>query len=516
MTDLAGNVVHSWPGTTRPGLAVYLAPNGDLVRTRFIANGPGGGGGGGAIERLTWDGDLLWQFDYTSATYHSHHDIALMPNGNVLMIAWESIGAAGATALGHDPATLSTQFWSEEIIEIEPDGAGGASVVWEWHAIDHVVQDFDAALPDFGDPSAHPERIDINYPEAGPGFDGDWLHANGIDYEPDLDQIVLSLRTFSEIWVIDHSTTTAEAAGSIGGDAGRGGDLLYRWGNPAAYGRGTAADQQLFSQHDPQWIAPGLPGAGHLLVFNNGVGRPIGDASSAVELAPPLRADGTYELLPGAPYGPALPALELFHPVPTSFFSPTTSGTQRLANGNTLLVAGRTGEFIELDPSGQLVWALTHALGGPPRTFKARRVPGGVVGDATCVAALNSTGAPGALHAVGSLRASQNALTLWAQDLPPDQFGFFLNANETGLVVGPGGSAGNLCLGGAIGRHNRAGEIFGAGAGGVGSLELDLTDLPRPSTVVAAVAGETWHWQCWYRDTPGGSNFTNAIQVTLQ
>ncbi|MEL6714263.1 MAG: aryl-sulfate sulfotransferase, partial [Planctomycetota bacterium] len=220
VTDLAGNVVHSWPGTTRPGSAVYLAPNGDLVRTRFIANGPGGGGGGGAIERLTWDGDVLWQFNYTSATYHSHHDIALMPNGNVLMIAWESIGAAGATALGHDPATLSTQFWSEEIIEIEPDGAGGASVVWEWHAIDHIVQDFDAALPDFGDPSAHPERIDINYPEAGPGFDGDWLHANGIDYEPDLDQIVLSLRTFSEIWVIDHSTTTAEAAGSIGGDAG--------------------------------------------------------------------------------------------------------------------------------------------------------------------------------------------------------------------------------------------------------------------------------------------------------
>ncbi|MEL6712647.1 MAG: hypothetical protein AAFP86_02675, partial [Planctomycetota bacterium] len=110
------------------------------------------------------------------------------------------------------------------------------------------------------------------------------------------------------------------------------------------------------------------------------------------------------------------------------------------------------------------------------------------------------------------------ALTLWAEDLPPDQFGFFLNADETGLVVGPGGSAGNLCLGGAIGRHNRAGEIFGAGAGGVGSLALDLTDLPRPSTVVAAVAGETWHWQCWYRDAPsaGGSNFTNAIAVTFE
>lgn len=58
---------------------------------------------------------------------------------------------------------------------------------------------------------------------------------NGIDYNPVLDQIALSTHNLNEWYIIDHSTTTAEAATSSGGNSGKGGDLLYRWGNPAAY-----------------------------------------------------------------------------------------------------------------------------------------------------------------------------------------------------------------------------------------------------------------------------------------
>src|SRR5690606_15913622 len=108
---------------------------------------------------------------------------------------------------------------------------------------------------------------------------------NAIDYNPQLDQIMISTREFSELWIIDHSTTTAEAAGHTGGRSGKGGDILYRYGNPAAYNRGTRADQKFFYQHDAQWIEPGLPGAGNILVFNNGWNRVDGSSfSSVIEL----------------------------------------------------------------------------------------------------------------------------------------------------------------------------------------------------------------------------------------
>ena len=147
-------------------------------------------------------------------------------------------------------------------------------------------------------PAAHPGRIDVNYglgftaanPKElerlkGLGYVGgtrsiseDWNHTNSVAYNAALDQIMLSVHSFHEIWVIDHSTTTAEAAGSTGGKRGKGGDLLYRWGNPVVYHAGKVSDQQLFGQHHAHWIPPGRPGAGNLLVFNNGSRRPGGCA----------------------------------------------------------------------------------------------------------------------------------------------------------------------------------------------------------------------------------------------
>src|SRR6185295_12281811 len=108
-------------------------------------------------------------------------------------------------------------------------------------------------------------------------------------------QIVLSSPHMSEIWILDHSTTSDEAASHEGGASGHGGDLLYRHGNPKNYGGGSAADQVFFGQHNIQWIKKGLPGAGHLLVFNNGAGRGPGPG------APPAAAPGA---APGPGQGP--------------------------------------------------------------------------------------------------------------------------------------------------------------------------------------------------------------------
>ncbi len=117
--------------------------------------------------------------------------------------------------------------------------------MWEWHVWDHLIQDFDDKKANYGNVGMHPERVDLNYAKNG---NADWLHFNSLDYHPGLDQILVSSPFFNEIWVIDHSTTTAEAAGSQGGLRGRGGDLIYRWGNPAAYRAGTA--EEIFGQID--------------------------------------------------------------------------------------------------------------------------------------------------------------------------------------------------------------------------------------------------------------------------
>jgi hypothetical protein len=101
-----------------------------------------------------------------------------------------------------------------------------------------------SGTPGYGVVTDHPELVDINFGDTKT----DWMHTNSIDYNEKFDQILISVHNFNEIWVIDHSTTTEEAAGHTGGNSGKGGDLLYRWGNPQAYERGTASDQQLFLQ----------------------------------------------------------------------------------------------------------------------------------------------------------------------------------------------------------------------------------------------------------------------------
>jgi hypothetical protein len=193
---------------------------------------------------------------------------------------------------------------------------------------------------------------------------------------------MLSVRHFSEIWIIDHSTTPEEAAGSTGGRSGMGGDLLYRWGNPATYKAGTRADQQLFYQHDAHWIPEGYPGAGNIMIFNNGDDT-IRPYSTVIEITPPLTEDGTYER-EGAVFGPAAPVWEYVADPPESFYSPFISGAQRLPNGNTLILNGNGGHFLEVNADGEVVWDYVNGFTGnmpvsgyfgPTSVFRAYRYP---------------------------------------------------------------------------------------------------------------------------------------------
>jgi hypothetical protein len=375
LIDKDGDVVNTWTSEYLPGLNAYLQPDGSLLRDGSPHGQSGNGfinapGAGGLMERFDWEGNKNWEFAYDSPTVLAHHDFEVMPNGNILLIAWEYKTEAQATAAGRDPNLPGPGYmYPDHIVEVHPDYVnGGGTIVWQWHIWDHLVQEFDPTKGNYHGPTGvedNPQLIDVNYVstfDEGSSPGEDWTHANGIDYNAELDQIVLSVREFSEFWIIDHSTTAAEAAGHSGGNSGRGGDLLYRWGNPQTYDRGTAADRQLYYQHDPRWIDDGTPGAGHITVFNNGIGRPGQDFTAVYEIAPPLQEDGSYAISAGQAWGPAAPAW--VYTAPLANFSAIISSTQRLANGNTLVVYGVKGTMTEVTPDGVEVWKYVSPYAG--------------------------------------------------------------------------------------------------------------------------------------------------------
>ena len=143
----------------------------------------------------------------------------------------------------------------------------------------------------------------------------------------------------------------------------------------------------------------------------------------------------------------------------------------------------------------------------------------GSIGANYCNANANSSGTFGAMSGAGSVLAADLNLTLGASDLPANAFGFFLASTDSGFTTNPGGSQGNLCLSGAIGRYVGPGQIQNSGTAGEISLALDLNQIPQPTGFVSVAAGDTWNFQCWYRDAVGGvatSNFTDGLSVDFQ
>ncbi len=423
LVNMAGEKVHEWKHETSPGNSVYLLDNGELLRCARVEDAPvfSGGGQGGRLQKFDWDGNVVWDWRLASEDNLHHHDIEPLPNGNILVIAWEHKTSEQAIDAGRDPAQVGESgFWPDVVFEVEPVGTDQAKLVWQWHSWDHIAQDFDETKSGHMNVAEHPELIDINAdhrddaPMTGAararaaelerqmraagytGGDedeeeeemdegdgggrrggrggGDWLHTNSIDYHADLDIIVLSARKMSEIWIIDHSTTTAEAAGHKGGKFGKGGDLLYRWGNPKTYGAGDDSDRQLYVQHDARFIAGSDPV--RVMIFNNGEGRTSdGGFSSVDEIELPLDTDGQFVRVDQAAFGPKNALWSYTAEKKSDFFSSFISGADRLPNGNTLICAGSTGRLFEVTGSGDIVWEYLNPFGGEAGGPAGRRGP---------------------------------------------------------------------------------------------------------------------------------------------
>lgn len=342
LIDNDGQVVNAWKNNMPPGQAVMLLEDGSLLRTGSPAvQAMGGGGAGGTIEKVAWNGTVVWKYDHYGQTYRSHHDVEILPNGNILLLVWESHTVAEALAAGRLQSRLvENALWSERVIEVQPTGPTSGTVVWSWSSWDNLIQDVDQNKPNYGVVNENPDRIDIN---AG-GNRSDWLHANSVRYNPIRDEVMISIHNLNEIWIISRKT----------------GKMVYRWGSPQNYKAGASTLQRLWGQHDARWV----PGDWNkVMIFNNGIGRPTGNASSVDVIELPLNADGTYRRAGTAPYEPTQSTMLCPETLSNKFFGQNISGATVMPNGNILTCLGPSGTFVEFTPDKREVWRYVNPIG---------------------------------------------------------------------------------------------------------------------------------------------------------
>ena len=384
LIDMEGRVVHTWPVGNNP----HMLDNGSVLDTN--TNDPSGFSG---FKEVDWSGATVWQYTERRSTYHPHHDFIRIYNPKLkayttVYIANLDLTAAECIALGANPAQVpATGAQMDAMVEVDASG----TIVWEWRFMDHLVQDFDASKPNHvgtGKTIAnYPRRLNINL--TGHPLKGDWLHCNSVDYNPKLDQLVFN-SVQGEFYVVDHGGTfvVGNPTASIAAAASAAGDFLYRFGDPARYGQGTApsvladwtqstsGQKQLGGAHDVQWIESGLTGEGHFLIFNNGQYlSEHAPQSYVMEIDPFAGADGVstgaYVNPPDAGYfTQAFPAAtdktarQISRQVTWNYYSKNSMtlfshigcSAQRLPNGNTLICADTYGYIMEVTPTGECVW----------------------------------------------------------------------------------------------------------------------------------------------------------------
>ena len=379
LTDEHFNEIQTWSNGYRvsPASMPYLNQDSTIWYPSRVSHPTMESGGvGGRIQHLDWNNNVIWEYIISNDSLQHHHDIEPMPNGNILVIAWNKKYLEEAQNMGRQVIESPLQqMWSESIFELQPIGVDSALIVWEWHLWDHLVQDVSMNLPNYGVILEHPELLNINLGQVGFGQgaqgygNADWIHFNAIDYNPNLDQIALSSRMMNEIYIIDHSTTTEEAAGHTGGNSGKGGDFLYRWGNPQNYSRGNETDQILGSQHSVNWVDSGYPGSGNLIIFNN---LHYGGNSAIIEITTPIQSNGNYTINDVDPYAPDIWEWMFYDPQ-TVTPQIIQSGAFRLQNGNTYITTFSNSTMIEVSYDGEVL--LEHSVAELGYINRAQKYP---------------------------------------------------------------------------------------------------------------------------------------------
>ncbi len=480
LLDTNNVAVKQWSGLSgNSGYSSYLTKGGDLWRS-VSATGSSFQGGGicGRVQKIGWNGTVLFDYTVSDANQCSHHDICPLPNVNVLLIVYERKTAAQVQAAG---ATVNQERWTEKIIELKPTGLNTATIVWQWNLWDHLVQNLYPTKSNYQTSIVqHPELLNINYNNSGNMKD--WVHMNGIDYNAALDQIVVSSHFLNELWIIDHSTSTAQAATHSGGTSGKGGDFLYRWGNPAAYG---ASGSTIFNVvHDAHWIPEDCPRAGWLGgLNNNGVSNTI----SAVDLFQPPWDGTQYTHTAGQAYQPATYGYR--HQA--NGYTSNMGNSQQLPNGNILVCLATAGKVYEINSAGTQVWQYSSPSSFIPQASRYSRCY--LENPKTVASAPDSSICVGAAAQLNSSASATNVASFTYQWAPstglssttipnPMVSGLTESTLYTVTITTPGGCSATS----SIPMTVLPPPVADAGA--------DVTILPGQSTPLNASGGNSYAW----------------------
>lgn len=341
LVDNCGEIVNTW-NVNNTQLHTKLTEDGKLIYIRD-----------GRVLVKAWDDTLEEVIVHDQDDIRLVYEVIELPNKNLLCLAREEFTQSDFDDIGYQIDNDESPVLIDSVVELDRETG---NVVWRWNLSDHVIQERDPSLPNFGSVADNPQLLDMDAV-----LKYDWTFSesfmiNGFDYSVELDQIVLSVRKINEIVIIDHSTTTEEAAGSTGGKYGQGGDILYRWGNPQNYRQGDEDDHFLYYQHNPNWIHFGEH-AGGIVMFNNGLSRP-GNYSEIVIINPTITSDGFYIRDEGEAFGPVEPlqTVSEFTTDAGEIFSEYTGSAKVLSNGNIFMTEGDQAIFREFTPEGKLVW----------------------------------------------------------------------------------------------------------------------------------------------------------------
>ena len=388
---------------------------------RLYEDGTCYGEGGTDFVKKDWDGNVIFDLEETRSNYHPHHDSILVKNkklgrDTVIYIANKDLTHDQIIAAGANPAWSAYTSGQMDCL-VERDSLDN-KVVWEWCMYDHLIQDLDPTKNNYVAAgkkiSDYPGKMNINF---GSPVKNDWNHMNGLDYNDANGHIVFD-EVRGEMWIIDHDGTfvssaanftadaTAALAANVASAASANGDFLWRFGDPAMYQQGIAPsinsqtwtvdvhDKQMGTTHDAQWIRNlsskiGVPGAGNILIFNDGgacfdqwpqsgaievnpyikgldtasypvPGRNVLYSSSYVN--PPVA--GYYNWQRRSDFGANFGTYKVSNQVVWFFRNRETSGSAtdnggnliRLWNGNTLLSIKTEGHYYEVTPGGEVVW----------------------------------------------------------------------------------------------------------------------------------------------------------------
>jgi len=382
LLDNCGKIVNQWSFSSGFNEAcAYITPEGNCAI--LVANGGGDGAvyGNSCFEVKTWEDDLVWSYCPEGEYVGLHNDIVPLPNGNYLGVIQKTHSIAEALENGYNISNIgqNNNYKSESIVEFQPIGTNDAEIVWEWNIWDQLIQDHDSTKLNYGVIADNPGKYDLNVDISSPATGASFTHINSVEYDEENDFILVSMFSIHEIFIIDHSTTMEESAGDTGGNFGKGGNILYRWGNPQNYDRGGPNDRQLFGQHDARWIPPGYVNEGKISIFNNDGG----DESEIVVLDPTFDADGQFEVdtvtgtfLPEVPFKIWRDNMWNYDPPSTLF----TSGVAPLQNGGFLVHDAGQDLIAEVAPNDEVVWVYripgnntTQGSGSGSSAFKVRK-----------------------------------------------------------------------------------------------------------------------------------------------